>query len=434
MKKFTHFAVNVLSLISTALACSEDTCRILKFTEPEADRYLSHHVIQSILVDDNDHCQFKCYVEGECLSYNLGTQGSGDKLMCELSNSDHYQHPGDLVFKKGFSYHPTVKLCGGFSCPPASSCILDQQGNFRCICPAHWPELKNCERDSDECSSGSHDCSAEAYCNNTVGSFTCTCKSGFSGDGKICKNINECATESNKCHVNATCTDTEGSYNCTCKDDAIGDGLFCLGFPFHWTLNGSDPFVSLYNGAAYETVDGRTVLYLDGNHAYAETPAIPIQTISFSVLCWIKVLSLPSHPVNIYSDWSSPFQFRFGVISENLCLNLRRATQSSVNINIVYFCKGPIVIGEWMHVAFTWSRENRVGKLYIDGVKTGEQTATGPQGLLDLNPTGHTVFDIGLKRDNMVQSTLHGYLKDLMVVDSAINEKQLKDIFVLSNK
>ena len=41
--------------------------------------------------------------------------------------------------------------------------------------------------DTDECSSGSHDCSADAYCNNTVGSFICTCKAGFLGDGKKCK-------------------------------------------------------------------------------------------------------------------------------------------------------------------------------------------------------------------------------------------------------
>ena len=41
--------------------------------------------------------------------------------------------------------------------------------------------------DTDECSSGSHDCSADAYCNNTVGSFICSCKAGFSGDGKKCK-------------------------------------------------------------------------------------------------------------------------------------------------------------------------------------------------------------------------------------------------------
>ena len=40
--------------------------------------------------------------------------------------------------------------------------------------------------DFDECSLGSHDCSADAYCSNTVGSFTCTCNRGFVGDGKTC--------------------------------------------------------------------------------------------------------------------------------------------------------------------------------------------------------------------------------------------------------
>ncbi|KAJ7360362.1 hypothetical protein OS493_016994 [Desmophyllum pertusum] len=88
-----------------------------------------------------------------------------------------------------------------------------------------------------------------------------------------------------------------------------------------------------------------------------------------------------------------------------------------------------ITIGEWMHVAFTWSRENRVGKLYmyINGTKTGERA--GSPGNLDLNPTNHTVFDIGLKRERMDKSTLHGYLRDLMVIDRAITEEELKSIF-----
>lgn len=85
-----------------------DACRVLKFAAPEEDRYLEHHVIQSILVDDNDFCQLKCYVEPRCLSYNLGTMASVDKFVCELSDSDHNEHPENLVFKKGFSYHPTV--------------------------------------------------------------------------------------------------------------------------------------------------------------------------------------------------------------------------------------------------------------------------------------------------------------------------------------
>lgn len=87
-----------------------------------------------------------------------------------------------------------------------------------------------------------------------------------------------------------------------------------------------------------------------------------------------------------------------------------------------------------MHVAFTWSRKNRVGKLYINGVKIGERTTAWSQDTLDLNPTGHTVFDIGLKRDNMNQSTFHGYLRDLMVIDSAISEREVDEIFVQSIK
>ena len=85
-------------------------------------------------------------------------------------------------------------------------------------------------------------------------------------------------------------------------------------------------------------------------------------------------------------------------------------------------------------MAFTWSRENRVGKLYIDGVETGERKATWSQETLDLNPTGHAVFDIGLKRDNMNQSTFHGYLRDLTVIDSAISSGEVHNIFVQSIK
>ena len=97
---------------------------------------------------------------------------------------------------------------------------------------------------------------------------------------------------------------------------------------------------SLYNEASYKTTDGRTVLYLEGNQrSYAETPAIPIQKISFSLLCWVKVLSLPGHHVHIYSDWSSPFQFRLHIDAEpQLCVNLRRPDSQSKSI--VAFCAG----------------------------------------------------------------------------------------------
>ena len=64
--------------------------------------------MQNTSVDNNGQCEINCYVEKLCFSFNLGMPESGDKLICELSDSDHYQHPGDLVSKKGFSYHPTA--------------------------------------------------------------------------------------------------------------------------------------------------------------------------------------------------------------------------------------------------------------------------------------------------------------------------------------
>nr|XP_058961571.1 low-density lipoprotein receptor-related protein 2-like [Pocillopora verrucosa] len=480
----------------------ENSCRILKFTEPMADNALRNHVIQLVQVNDKDQCELLCYLEQMCLSFNFG---SGN---CELSNSDHYQHPEDLASRIGFSYHPTAILCSGLLCPPASSCLPNHQGNLRCVCPADWPNATNCERDADECSLETHDCSADAYCNDTVGSFKCTCRTGFTGDGRKCRNVdecslgkhncsadafcndnlgsftctcvlgfsgdgrtcqnvnectlgthncstdafcfdtvgsynctcrtgftgdgrtcqttNECVAENNSCHEDAVCTDTEDGYNCTCSQDMIGNGSLCLGFPFYWTLNGSDPFISLYNGATYKSINGTTALYLDGR-SYAETPALPIQTTSFSILCWMKVLNLPADVINIYSDWSSPHQFRFGMIQDSLCANLRRDFPKSSNI--VYFCGGHIHMDKWMHVAFTWSREGLLGRLYIDGFEEGKQRVLGSTINLDLNPTGHSVFDIGLKRDSLFQHTFHGFLRNLMVFDVAITGLEVKKIF-----
>ena len=41
--------------------------------------------------------------------------------------------------------------------------------------------------DIDECLVDTHhNCSSDAFCNNTHGSFNCTCKPGFTGDGENC--------------------------------------------------------------------------------------------------------------------------------------------------------------------------------------------------------------------------------------------------------
>ena len=40
--------------------------------------------------------------------------------------------------------------------------------------------------DEDECTSGTHNCSVNAVCNNTQGSHNCTCIDGFHRDGINC--------------------------------------------------------------------------------------------------------------------------------------------------------------------------------------------------------------------------------------------------------
>lgn len=41
--------------------------------------------------------------------------------------------------------------------------------------------------DLDEYATGTHNCSADAECNNSKGSFNCTCKLGYSGNSTACQ-------------------------------------------------------------------------------------------------------------------------------------------------------------------------------------------------------------------------------------------------------
>ena len=104
-----------------------------------------------------------------------------------------------------------------------------------------------------------------------------------------------------------------------------------MNFPYFHELK------SFFNGASHLNTDGRKVLYLNGSrYSYAETPALPIRVISFSIMCWMKVLSLPSNsPVHIYSDWSKPHQFRIYIRNwHRICAHLRNPR----GLDIVHFC------------------------------------------------------------------------------------------------
>ena len=46
--------------------------------------------------------------------------------------------------------------------------------------------LFNMISDINECNAGTHNCSSNAFCNNTKGSYNCSCKPGYTGDGWTC--------------------------------------------------------------------------------------------------------------------------------------------------------------------------------------------------------------------------------------------------------
>ena len=81
-------------------------CRVLQFASPKVGKALVNHVIKNISVGSPDVCEIECYLDNRCLSYNYGDQGNV-RHKCELSDSDHKQHPRDLQQRLGFSYGGT---------------------------------------------------------------------------------------------------------------------------------------------------------------------------------------------------------------------------------------------------------------------------------------------------------------------------------------
>jgi hypothetical protein len=64
--------------------------------------------------------------------------------------------------------------------------------SYVCVCDDGW-EDSNCDRNTDECATGAHECARYADCHDTAGSYTCRCKLGYTGNGITgCSDIDDC--------------------------------------------------------------------------------------------------------------------------------------------------------------------------------------------------------------------------------------------------
>ena len=61
-------------------------------------------MFKSIKVQKNSECDARCYVESNCVSFNVVSSLVDGTLMCELSNSDHEIHPEALLNQFGSIY------------------------------------------------------------------------------------------------------------------------------------------------------------------------------------------------------------------------------------------------------------------------------------------------------------------------------------------
>ncbi|XP_027053036.1 uncharacterized protein LOC113680221 isoform X1 [Pocillopora damicornis] len=112
-----------------------EACRALEFTDLFEGVALTGHLIKNLSLEVQNNCQLSCYLEDDCVSYNLGPKNTDGKYVCELSDSDDQQFPGDLVPRDGFIYGVTKNFCSNSKCSGNGKC---QNGftdkGYRCLC------------------------------------------------------------------------------------------------------------------------------------------------------------------------------------------------------------------------------------------------------------------------------------------------------------
>ena len=96
------------SLASLFLAYILDDCRVIQFKAGTKNKILTKHVIRSEQAKDRDICEFKCYFEPNCVSYNYGPLGD-EAFTCELNNRTHLQvSPSYFEYRNSSLYRAII--------------------------------------------------------------------------------------------------------------------------------------------------------------------------------------------------------------------------------------------------------------------------------------------------------------------------------------
>ena len=80
--------------------------------------------------------------------------------------------------------------CESSPCLNGAACTNLPGHTYRCTCAPGWSG-PTCSVNRNECATGTHNCHAQAACQDTPGSFTCSCATGWSGNGVLCSDLDE---------------------------------------------------------------------------------------------------------------------------------------------------------------------------------------------------------------------------------------------------
>ena len=85
--------------------CFSDKCqRQLEFVEALMGKRLMNHVLRNADVMDQEFCGALCFMEHNCVSYNLMITSETGKHKCELNNATHEGHEEDLEKNSNYVY------------------------------------------------------------------------------------------------------------------------------------------------------------------------------------------------------------------------------------------------------------------------------------------------------------------------------------------
>ena len=83
-------------------------CRSLMFLKSFGGHALQRHVFKEIYltmgIKPYSDCKNRCLMENSCVSVNIGPPDKNGLRVCQLSDSDHTQHPDDLKPQEGHLY------------------------------------------------------------------------------------------------------------------------------------------------------------------------------------------------------------------------------------------------------------------------------------------------------------------------------------------